>query len=341
MSVIVKERKQFYEQKQLDQDGLWKKVIQDLFEEFLLFFHPSLYKQIDFRSKPDFLDKELLQEIVDGKKGRRYADQLVKVQLKSGEDKWILVHIEVQGAVEADFPLRMFQYFYRIFDQHEEQIVAIAVHTSKSGSQKMQTFEYDIFGTSLVYAYNNYRLDDYTNEALAQSENIFSKVVLAAKALYATKNEVEKRYRFKRRLMRELLAYHQISRKKMIATLYFIDYLLQLPEELTKRLSQEISPAVRKERRAMEVLNEDNMPPTLLHMLMQEKEEGVAEGRIEGEHRALVNIVLQLTKEKFGDISEEILDEIKVADVEILNKIVRKIFDVTHIEEVCELLRHE
>src|SRR5690625_3812047 len=97
-----------------DYDRLWKKIIADLFEEFMLFFAPDLYEEIDFNKEPDFLQQELFKEIIKGKKGRNVADQVVKVSLKTGEDKWILIHIEVQDKANSDFSNRMFRYFYRI-----------------------------------------------------------------------------------------------------------------------------------------------------------------------------------------------------------------------------------
>ena len=57
-----------------DYDGLWKKIIEELFEEFMLFFAPDLYKEIDFSTEPDFQRKELYQKLIKGKKGRNDAD---------------------------------------------------------------------------------------------------------------------------------------------------------------------------------------------------------------------------------------------------------------------------
>src|SRR5690606_8868138 len=104
----------------------WKKVIGDVFERFLQFFAPILYEHVDFTKKPEFLQQELFQEVVDSKKGWRMADQLVKVHLKDGQEKWILVHVEVQSDNEEDFSERMFQYFYRIYDRYKQKIVAFA-----------------------------------------------------------------------------------------------------------------------------------------------------------------------------------------------------------------------
>lgn len=104
-----------------------EKVIGELFEDFLLFFAPELHAQIEFRVEADFLDKDLIQEVVDKKKGRRFADRLAKVHLKNVEEQWILIHIEVQSEKETDFSERMFRYFYRIYDRYQEKIFAIAV----------------------------------------------------------------------------------------------------------------------------------------------------------------------------------------------------------------------
>ena len=130
VTALIWENSTDYEVAPVDQDGLWKKVIGELFEDFLLFFAPDLHAQVDFSKEINFLDKELHQEIIDEKKGARNADKIAKVHLIGGEEKWVLVHIEVQGTNDKDFAKRMFQYFYRIYDQFEQEIVAIAIMTS-------------------------------------------------------------------------------------------------------------------------------------------------------------------------------------------------------------------
>ncbi len=293
MVMFVCEKKSDYEQKTVDQDGLWKKVIGELFDDFLLFFMPKLYAEIDFTKAPEFLDKELFQDVMNQKKGRRYVDRLVKVQLKSGTSQWILIHVEVQSSKETDFSNRMFQYFYRIYDGYEEKIIAIVLHTGREDIAEMKQFSYEYFGTALQYSYNNYRTEDYSNKALRQSSNVFSKVVLAAKAVHATKNEVEKRYRFKRELLRDLLQDDRYSRIKIVATLYFIDYLLQLPEEETKKLAGELSPVIRKERSLMELYNEETAPPTVKNSFAERLERGIEQGVKKGKKEVILSGVKQ------------------------------------------------
>ncbi|MEG0386563.1 MAG: hypothetical protein RR642_17650 [Solibacillus sp.] len=92
----VLEKSARYKRSQLNQDDLWKKVIADLFEDFLLFFLPEFHAEVDFLKPIDFLQQELFKEIIEERKGRKMADQIAKVQLKNGEEQWVLVHTEVQ-----------------------------------------------------------------------------------------------------------------------------------------------------------------------------------------------------------------------------------------------------
>ena len=78
-------------------DSAWKEVIENLFEDFLAFFFPEIFEDIDFSKGYAFLNKELASIVKDNKIGKRFADELVKVFLKDGSEKWLLIHIEVQG----------------------------------------------------------------------------------------------------------------------------------------------------------------------------------------------------------------------------------------------------
>ena len=89
-------------------DSAWKEVIENLFEDFLQFFFPDIFADIDFSNGYEFLNKELSSIVKDNKIGRRFADELVKVFLKDGSEKWLLIHIEVQGYKENNFEERIF-----------------------------------------------------------------------------------------------------------------------------------------------------------------------------------------------------------------------------------------
>lgn len=86
-----------------DYDSPWKESLESYFADFLIFFFPQVHTEIDWKRDYEFLDTELQQVVRDAELGRRWADKLVKVWRKSGDEAWVLVHIEVQSQEEADF----------------------------------------------------------------------------------------------------------------------------------------------------------------------------------------------------------------------------------------------
>ena len=50
-----------------------------------------------------------------------------KVWRGDGQETWVLIHIEVQAQVDADFSERMFVYHYRLFDRFRRPVVSLAI----------------------------------------------------------------------------------------------------------------------------------------------------------------------------------------------------------------------
>lgn len=224
----------------IDYDTQWKLIITSLFPDFVRFFLPKAYKLIDFEQPVEFLEQELHKLIADKyKKGKVINDKLVKVRLKSGEEKWILIHIEVQSSYESQFTERMFTYFYRIYDRYNQKITAIAIYTSSSVPKNSNYFKYEFLGTENIYKFNTYRITSPKEKDLIKSKNPFSLVVLASQYLLKSESDLDKRYLFKRKLIK-LAKERNYSDEKIINLLRFIDLLLQLPKKLELQFEKEI-----------------------------------------------------------------------------------------------------
>lgn len=91
-----------------DLDSPWKDILQTYFREFMAFFFPDAHRDIAWEYGYDFLDKEFQAIAKDAEQGRRFVDKLVKVWRKGGGEAWVLVHIEVQGQKDDDFPKRVY-----------------------------------------------------------------------------------------------------------------------------------------------------------------------------------------------------------------------------------------
>lgn len=248
---MVLENKSEYKTGPPDYDGLWKKVIGDLFEEFMLCFAPDLYKAIDFSKSPDFLEQELHKIIIKERKGRNVADQIVKVSLKSGEEKWILIHIEVQAKSSVDFTKRMFRYFYRIYDKFDQEVYAIALITDDKKSKHPDHFHYSFHGTKVVYTYNVYKFHEHKIAGLEQSPNPFAAAVIAGKYVAEYKGDPKRRSQFKLELMKQIISRFSSKQDKsdlyISALIYFVDYLIQIPEDLESELKNDIAKFINME----------------------------------------------------------------------------------------------
>ncbi len=111
----------------MDYDGPWKHVLENLFEECLSFFFPHIPRDIDFSRGYEFLDQELQQITGESESGRRVVDKLVKVFLHDGAERWLLIHLEIQGYADESFPERMYVYNYRIFDKFRREVASLAI----------------------------------------------------------------------------------------------------------------------------------------------------------------------------------------------------------------------
>ncbi|MFH0924672.1 MAG: hypothetical protein V1872_03420 [bacterium] len=154
-------------------------IVEDLFQDFVMFFMPDLYTDVDFNKGYEFLDKELAILFPESEEGQRYVDKLTKVFLKDGTDKWILVHIEIQGYRDTEFAKRMFIYFYRVFDKYQKDLIALALFTDNYKNFNPKKYEYNFYQTRLTYEYRTYKVIEQKEKELEESKNPFALVILA------------------------------------------------------------------------------------------------------------------------------------------------------------------
>ncbi len=148
-------------------DILLKSAFEEAFPDLLRFFFEDANAIFNMDRGFEFLDKELSELFPELQKkgGSRFVDMLVKVFSMDGQEKYMLIHIEIQGKNDPQFSKRMFQYFYRIYDRYDVSITALAVFTGgqPTGSK---TFHYRYLDTSLHYEYRIYHILEHTEKQL-------------------------------------------------------------------------------------------------------------------------------------------------------------------------------
>jgi hypothetical protein len=105
-----------------DHDRLFKTLLRAFFPDFLRLVVPSLAERLD-AARASFLDKELL---AGGSGGRREADLLANVPIRSGGV--LLVHIEIEARARSRMPQRLRAYASRIQATYGGQVLSILVN---------------------------------------------------------------------------------------------------------------------------------------------------------------------------------------------------------------------
>lgn len=128
-------------------DGPWKESLERFFEPFMALFFPQAHAEIDWSRGYESLDGELQQIARDAELGQRLADKLIRVWRLGGDEAWVLIHVEVQGQPEPEFPERMYVYNYRCYDRFRKPVMSVAVLGDTQRSWRPDHFGYDLWGS--------------------------------------------------------------------------------------------------------------------------------------------------------------------------------------------------
>jgi hypothetical protein len=174
-----------------DYDSPWKESLESYFSDFIAFFFPQVHADIDWTRGYEFLDTELQQIVRDAELGRRLADKLVKVWRQSGDEAWVLVHIEIQSKEESDFSERMFVYNYRLRDRYNRPVASLAVLADTRLNWRPGQFYSQLWGCEISFTFPVVKLLDYGQhwQELENSDNPFATVVMAHLKAQETRND--------------------------------------------------------------------------------------------------------------------------------------------------------
>jgi len=285
----------------------------------LRFFIPHLYQDADFSNGFTFLDKELEQLSRKSRKGAKYVDKLVKVQLKNGEDQWILVHIEVQGYADKEFPERMFRYYYRIYDKYSEKIVSLALITGMDKGISDGRFELEAYGSGILFRYLSPRLMDFDKDELEKSDNPIALIILACQGREEAKKRGEA-YNIKLRLIRSLYE-KGYTQDEIRAIFDFIDWIITLNDKEEELILEEIK-EIEEVKKMPYVGNMERIirKKAITEGKKEGKKEGIKEGIKEGMLKKSIELLLKTLDERFGKVPSDVTDYVKaLKDDEKLN----------------------
>lgn len=287
-----------------DYDNPWKEAIEGAFPEFMAFFFPAAAERIDWDRDYEFLDQELRQVVRDADSGKRYVDKLARVFLKSGEEDWIYIHVEVQGSDESAFPERMFTYHYRLFDRYRRPIASFAVLADTAPNWRPGAYTHELLGCRVDFVFPSVKLLDLRPglDDLLNNANPFAWVSAAHLLTQDTKGDADRRYAAKRRLVR-LLYQRGWERQRVINLFAVLDWMMRLPKALERQLWQEIE-AIEEEQRMRYVTSVERFYDEKWKNIRIEecRQEGRREGLREGHQKGEAGLLRKLLARRFGEL---------------------------------------
>lgn len=226
-------------------DILLKSAFEEAFPDLLRFFFDDADNIFKMEGGFQFMDKELSELFPELEKqgGSRFVDMLVKTFLRSGEEEWILIHIEIEAIAGKDFAKRMFQYYYRILDRFEVEIVALAVFTGSKNQNQAAFYQKSFLGTKITYEYNAYGILKHSEKQLLSMNNPFALIVLAAqKALLMGKIPEEELGEQRLTIARALIKSKQYDNEQIRRFLYFLKTFVHIENsEINSKFDKEIN----------------------------------------------------------------------------------------------------
>ena len=307
-------------------DSPWKEAVEHYFPEFMIFYFPEAYTQIDWTKEHVFLDQELRAVVQDAELGKRFVDKLVRVTLLNGDEKWIYIHIEVQGTRQAEFAERMFVYNYRLYDRYRRPIASMAVLADEQSNWRPDYFSYSVLGSETSIRFPIAKLTDYhdkVNELLA-ADNSFAIVTATHILTQRTRKNDEERYQAKRLLVR-LLYQRKWDKQRVIDLFGVIDWMMRLPEELEQQLWQEI-----------EILEENEKMQYVTSVQRFEIAKVRQEGRQEGRQEEASKLFLLILESKFGAVNQQLQEKVRTADPELIETWTKQIFQAKTPEDLLD-----
>jgi hypothetical protein len=291
-------------------DSPWKAALTHAFADFMAFFFPDLYAQINWSTRPNFRDNELLGIGFGDTPSGLIADKLVEVRLHDGRVQLALIHIEVQAQRDASLARRVLDYNYRIFKEYGQPVASLVLLADADLNWHPREFHTELMGTVMGISFPTAKLLDYADraDALQALDNPFAWVTLAHLRTQQARHDPDALYAAKWQLT-WLLFQHRWSRKRILVLFDVINWMMVLPEAYQDRYWQAIVQL--EEERKMKWISP--LEQSFINKGLQKGlEQGLERGRKEGAAALLERLLTQ----RFGPLPQAVRNKLAKADVE-------------------------
>lgn len=301
------------EEKRIDHDRLFKELLQVFFEEFLILFFPKIHEKIDF-AHAKFLDKEFVNDT--SQRENKEIDVILETKFK-GEDGLIIVHVEAQASYDSNFNKRMFVYFNRLFEKHQDKrIIPIALFSyDNKNKEEPNTFEMNFpFLDVLRFQYLTVELKKYNWRDFIRQDNPVAGALMS-KMAYTEDEKIEVKKEFLRMLVRLEL---DPARNHLLTS--FFDTYLKLTEEEEHILQEAVKNLDPEgEAKVMELINSYER---------------------KGMEKGIQNSIVKILKMKFGSDSNSFAEQVYfINDGVLLDEVLEKVLIAESVGDAQKIIK--
>ena len=231
-----------------------------------------------------------------------------------------MVHIEVQNQRKTAFAERMYTYNYRIRDLFNCKVASFAILTDQDAGWKPTEFSQQLLGCGIAFNFEIAKLLDYEKrwQELEESRNPFATVVMAHLKAQETQGKQQERKRWKLSLIRRLYQ-GGYERKEIVNLFKFIDWVMQLPQELEKEFWQEVT-QLQEEKQMQYITSVERIG--IEKGVQQGLKQGLEQGLEQGLHQGALRQLLRVLQHRFDSVPESVQSRLTSCTMEQLEELV-------------------
>lgn len=309
-----------------DYDGAWKEALRDHFDMFLKSFFPGVHREIDWSSPVEWYDKELSQIVGQPQLRNSRVDVLAKVRLKSGESKWILVHLEIQSTYEAGFAERITLYNSGLHWTFKTEVATLVILADlrKTWCPASHKFELADFKRSIEFP----TCKLVTELESSWSDNYSLPVILARAQIEALKTSSNPHGRFaaKLKLVRSLYD-HGYTVDEVRMWFRLIDWMMHLSKDLEQRFRVEL-----------EEIEEELQMPYVTSIERLAKEEGREQGRDQGREEGLREFAISALAKRFDELPSDVVSRLSAIETDQIDDLQLAMFSFHELADLRKWL---
>ena len=227
------------ENERRSEDELWKEFLSVSFYNMLRSVLPDMARVAD-RAKPvRFLETELRRLArftrrysANPPDSRKFVDILAEVPLTSGENAWILLHVEIQGrGGKENFPLRMHRYRCLLEGRYNRPVAGLAILVQPIPADQTEgVYRWEGYGSEVTYRYPVFRIYEGDEDALRKSDNPFDLAHYAGMQAWKQRSDDIRKLDYMKILLAELNKRGWSHEEKM-TLLWFIEGVMHIEND--------------------------------------------------------------------------------------------------------------